>query len=228
MPDWKRLAGKFIVLDGGEGCGKSTQARRLLAFLHETHGLPAAFVRDPGSTKIGEQVRAVLLDPANDAMTVRCETLLYMAARAQMLAEVIGPALERGEVVICDRFVSSTLAYQLAGSDELIREDVLDVARVAVGGRWPDLTILLDAPVEVSQGRVQPKYVPLFADAGDLADPTKDRIERRPVEYHRRVRDGFLDQARRLPRSYAVLDATKGPDAVFADLLGVLGERLGG
>lgn len=223
MPDWSQLAGKFLVLDGGEGCGKSTQLKRLHAFLHERHGLPVTLVRDPGSTKIGEQVRSVLLDPANDAMAMRCEMLLYMAARAQMVGEVINPALSRGEVVLCDRFVSSTLAYQLGG-DGLTRDEILDVGGAAVGGRWPDLTVILDMPVEASQRRVKPKYVPLFAEAGELPDPTKDRIEQRPMSYHKSVRDNFLEQARVLPHRYAVVSADQGPDAVFADLLGVLGK----
>ena len=226
MPDWSKLAGKFLVLDGGEGCGKSTQLKSLHRFLHEQRGLPVALVRDPGSTKIGEQVRGVLLDPANDAMAMRCEMLLYMAARAQMLAEVIRPALSRGEVVLCDRFVSSTLAYQLGGGGEggLTRDEILAVGQAAVGGRWPDLTVILDMPVEASQRRVKPKYVPLFAEAGELPDPTKDRIEQRPMAYHKAVRENFLEQVRVLPHRYAVVDADQSPDAVFADLLGVLGK----
>ena len=223
MPDWSKLAGKFLVLDGGEGCGKSTQLKRLHAFLHEQHDLPVALVRDPGSTKVGEQVRSVLLDPANDAMAMRCEMLLYMAARAQMLAEVIRPALSRGEVVLCDRFVSSTLAYQLGG-DGLTRDEILAVGEAATAGRWPDLTIILDMPVEASQRRVKPKYVPLFAEAGELPDPTKDRIEQRPMAYHAAVRENFLEQVRVLPHRYAVVDADQGPDAVFGDLLGVIGK----
>ena len=223
MPDWSKLAGKFLVLDGGEGCGKSTQLKRLHAFLHDRHGLPVTLVRDPGFTKIGEQVRGVLLDPANDAMAMRCEMLLYMAARAQMVAETINPALARGEVVLCDRFVSSTLAYQLGG-DGLTRDEVTAVGEAATGGRWPDLTIVLDMNVEASQRRVKPKFVPLFADSGELPDPTKDRIEQRPMAYHRQVRENFLEQVRMLPQRYAVVDADQGADAVFADLLGVLGK----
>ena len=222
MPDWSKLAGKFIVLDGGEGCGKSTQLKKLAAFLHDEHGLAVSLVRDPGSTKVGEQVRGVLLDPANDAMAMRCEMLLYMAARAQMVHELINPALARDEVVLCDRFVSATLAYQLGG-DGLTRQDILDVGGVAVGGRWPDLTVILDMDTAASQRRVKPKFVPLFAGADDLPDPTKDRIEQRPMAYHKQVRHHFLEQVRMLPQRYAVVDADRGPNLVFADLLGVLG-----
>src|SRR5450432_3572237 len=105
-----KLAGKFIVFDGGEGCGKSTQAQLLKQVL-EASGSRVLLVRDPGSTTIGELIRAILLNPENDQMSMRCEMLLYMAARAQMMKEIILPALEGGSVVISDRFVSSTLAY---------------------------------------------------------------------------------------------------------------------
>src|SRR5687767_8204110 len=160
MPDWQALRGRFIVLDGGEGCGKSTQARKLAHFLQQH--LPVTLVRDPGTTDIGEKIRAILLDPANDEMGMRCEMLLYMAARAQMMAEIIHPALKRDEVVLCDRFVSSTLAYQLGG-DGLSREEIAAVGEVAIGGLWPDFTLIFDLPVEQSQARVKPKFVPLFA-----------------------------------------------------------------
>src|ERR1700735_1193000 len=108
------LRGKFIVFDGPEGCGKSTQSR-LLGDALEQRGISALVVRDPGTPRIGEQVRAILLDPAHGEMGMRCEMLLYMAARAQMMTEIILPALAEGKVVLCDRFVSSTLAYQLGG-----------------------------------------------------------------------------------------------------------------
>lgn len=223
MPDWQRLRGKLIVLDGGEGCGKSTQARRLLRFL-EGKRLPVSFVRDPGSTDIGEKVRAILLNPAHTDMAMRCEMLLYMAARAQMMAKIIRPALQNGDVVLCDRFVSSTLAYQLGG-DGLTREEITSVGEVAIAGRWPDLTLLFDLPVEQSQARVTAKFVPLFESAADLPDPTKDRIERRPLEYHRQVRQNYLAQASAFPERYAVIDASRQPDEVFVNVLGAL-ERL--
>src|ERR1700735_280853 len=111
MPDLKT---QFIVFDGPDGCGKSTQVRLLGAAL-EQRGQSVLLVRDPGTTSIGEQIRAILLDPAHKEMGMRCEMLLYMAARAQMMTQIILPALEEGKIVICDRFVSSTLAYQLGG-----------------------------------------------------------------------------------------------------------------
>src|SRR5437763_6312922 len=121
-----QLHGKFIVFDGGEGCGKSTQAHLLKDALEADGGSRVLLVRDPGTTAIGEQVREILLNPAHTEMSMRCEMLLYMAARAQLMKETIWPALQRGEVVVSDRFVSSTLAYQLGG-DGLTTHDILRV-----------------------------------------------------------------------------------------------------
>lgn len=225
MPDWQRLRGKFIVFDGGEGCGKSTQARKLLRFLEEQR-LPISFVRDPGTTDIGEKIRAILLNPAHTDMAMRCEMLLYMAARAQMMKQVIRPALEKGDVVLCDRFVSSTLAYQLGG-DGLSRQEITAVGEVAIGGRWPDLTLLFDLPVEQSQARVTAKFVPLFENDVDLPDPTKDRIEQRPLEYHRQVRQNYLAQAKAMPDRHAVIDASRQPEDVFVDVVSAVGRLAG-
>ncbi len=218
MPAAERhpLAGRFIVLDGGEGCGKSTQLHRL----HETlcSEVDICCVRDPGSTLIGERVRDLLLDPNSD-MTMRAEMLLYMAARAQLVVETIRPALLDRKLVLCDRFISSTLAYQ-AGGDGLTATDIEQVGDVAVGGCWPDLTIILDVPTEVAQARVVPKYVPLFADADDAGD--KDRIERRPAAYHRAVRQRFLELAQRHPQNHVVVDASQAVEQVTADVLDVV------
>lgn len=218
MPDWQKLRRKFIVFDGGEGCGKSTQARKLLHYLQREHRLPVSLVRDPGTTDIGEKIRAILLNPAHTDMAMRCEMLLYMAARAQMMSQIIRPALEKGDAVLCDRFVSSTLAYQLGG-DGLKREEIAAVGEVAIGGRWPDLTLIFDLPVEQSQARVRAKFVPLFENAVDLPDPSKDRIEQRPLEYHRQVRQNYLAQAREMPDRHAVIDASRPPDEVFGDVV---------
>lgn len=224
MFDWQRLRGRFIVFDGGEGCGKSTQARKLLHFLQDEQRLPVSFVRDPGTTDIGEKIRAILLNPAHTEMAMRCEMLLYMAARAQMMQQMIRPALVRGEVVLCDRFVSSTLAYQLGG-DGLTAQEISAVGEVAIGGRWPDLTLIFDLPVEQSQARVTAKFIPLFEGAADLPDPTKDRIEQRPLEYHRQVRANYLAQAKAAPDRFAVIDASRSPELVFEDVLRAVGSR---
>jgi dTMP kinase len=197
------LRGKFIVFDGTEGCGKSTQAKLLRERIAERAGGPEVLlVRDPGTTRIGEQVRAILLDPAHGEMGMRCEMLLYMAARAQMMAEVIAPALAAGKLVLCDRFVSSTLAYQLGG-DGLTAADIRAVAGVAIRGRWPDLTILLDMPAEASLARVT---------------RARDRIEQRPLAYHEQVRRNYLAQAQADPAHYRVIPADRDVEAVAADV----------
>ena len=193
----------FIVLDGTEGSGKSTQARLLHERLRQDLGPDrVVLVRDPGTTRIGEHVRAVLLDPANVEMSMRAEMLLYMAARAQMMAEVILPALAAGKTVLCDRFVSSTLAYQVGG-DGLTDPDVRAVAEIAIRGRWPDLTVLLDLPAAASFARIH---------------RDKDRIEQRPMDYHERVRNNYLAQAKADPARYRVIDAARDPDAVHEDV----------
>ena len=195
------MTGFFLVLDGTEGCGKSTQVR-LLEQRIRASGLEVLVVRDPGTTRIGEQIRAILLDPRNAEMAMRCEMLLYMAARAQMMAEVVLPALAAGKVVLSDRFVSSTLAYQLGG-DDLTADEIRCVAQVAIAGRWPDRIILLDMPAERSLARVQ---------------RAKDRIERRPLSYHQQVRQNYLAQAKAQPDRYAVVDADRPVEQVAQDV----------
>lgn len=194
-------SGAFLVLDGTEGSGKSTQGRLLQERLR-TLGREAVLVRDPGTTRIGEQIRAILLDPAHTEMSMRCEMLLYMSARAQMMAEVIEPALASGKTVICDRFVSSTLAYQLGG-EGLSADEIRSVADIAIKGRWPDLTILLDLPADKSLARVK---------------RAKDRIEQRPAAYHEQVRRNYLAQASADPRRYRVIDADRPVEQVAADV----------
>jgi dTMP kinase len=193
----KFLAGKFIVLDGGEACGKSTQAAMLRQRLEQSGAVVVA-VRDPGSTPVGEAIRGILLDPEQKEMTMRCEMLLYMAARAQMMGQIILPALQKGAVVICDRFVTSTLAYQ-SGGDGLGDDEIRRVAEVAIRGRWPDLTLILDLPVDIAAGRMNRK---------------KDRIESRPREYHEQVRQRYLKLAQADPRHVKVIDATAKTEIV--------------
>jgi dTMP kinase len=208
------LRSKFIVFDGGEGCGKSTQAAMLAQRL-EAEGLGVLSVHDPGTTRIGGMIRKILLDPENTDMNMRCEMLLYMAARAQMMTELILPALKDGKVVISDRFVSSTLAYQLGG-DGLTAQDIRSVADVAIRGRWPDLTIILDMPLEKSTARVRPKFT-LFPDDPD-AGVEKDRIEQRSLAYHAQVRKNYLEQAKLDPKRYKIIDGSRAPPQVHEDV----------
>ena len=188
MPD----TGLFIVFDGSEGCGKTTQVSLLKQRL-EAQGRSVLLVRDPGTTRIGEQIRTILLNPDHDEMAMRCEMLLYMAARAQMMVETILPALAEGKTVISDRFVSSTLAYQLGG-DGLTAADIRAVADIAIRNRWPDLTLILDMPVKTSMARVR---------------RAKDRIEQRPIAYHEEVRRNYLSQAASDPQRYKIINADR-------------------
>ena len=196
------LRGRFLVFDGPDGSGKSTQFRRFADHC-QARGLVVTEVREPGGTSIGEHIRKVLLDPANDSMAMRCEMLLYMASRAQLFEERIVPALSRGELVLADRFTSSTLAYQgTAGG--LPVEDILAVGKVATGNRWPDLTVIFDVDERVAASRLSPLL---------------DRIEQRGAEFHRKVREGYLRQVREFPDRYRAVDASRRPDEVFRDLL---------
>jgi dTMP kinase len=215
---FQHLRGKFIVFDGNEGCGKSTQAHMLKDAL-EAERVGTLLVRDPGTTRIGEMVRAILLDPKNTEMGTRCEMLLFMAARAQMMKEIIRPALGEGKCVISDRFISSTLAYQLGG-DGLTEAEIINVGQAAVEKHWPDLTFILDLPVEESIARVRPKFT-LFPDDPN-AGVEKDRIELRSVEYHEKVRQNYLSQARNKKLKYKVVDANRGFDDVHKDVMKIL------
>jgi dTMP kinase len=210
MDAWvERLGGRFIVFDGPDGSGKSTQFERFARRCEEA-GLPVCTVREPGGTAVGEQVRRILLDPANTEMGVRCEMLLYMASRAQLVEQIIRPALAQGSLVLADRFISSTLAYQgTAGG--LDPEEIRRVGLVAVGETWPDLTIIFDVPAAVAATRIS---------------ENRDRLEQRDAEYHRRVRQGFLDQAAAAPDSYIVIDASPDEDTVFAALVAELSARM--
>jgi len=167
--------GLFITFEGTEGCGKSTQAGMLYAYLRKK-GRKAVFIREPGSTAIGEKIRRVLLDRKNGNMSRECELLLYMAARAQIVHEKIRPKLEEGYIVICDRYLDSTRAYQGygLGMDQHIIEKI---GRFVTPGATPDLTILLDIPAGRGLRHRELK---------------KDRIESRDLVYHRRVRRGYL------------------------------------
>jgi dTMP kinase len=218
----KHLRGKFIVIDGPEGAGKSTQLKLLLSSL-EAAKLDVLAVRDPGSTRIGEQIRAVLLNPDNVDMGMRCEMLLYMAARAQMMRQQIRPALDAGRTVVSDRFVSSTLAYQLGG-DGLSADEIRRVADIAIEGRWPDVTLLLDLPVEISFARVKPKYLlPFPSPVQDaVGQSVRDRIEQRPIEYHRKVRENYLAQAKADPKRYRVISAEGSAEAVHDLIMNAL------
>jgi len=196
-----RLAGRFLVFDGPDGSGKSTQFRRF-ADAAQRAGLSVCEVREPGGTPIGERIRDLLLDPSSGEMDVRCEMMLYMASRAQLVAERIAPAVEAGRLVLADRFISSTLAYQgTAGG--LAPDDILKVGDVAIGGFWPDLVVVFDVDE---------------ATAAQRLNPLLDRMEAKGAAYHRRVRHGYLDQAAAHPDRHLVIDARADVETVFERL----------
>ncbi len=189
------LAGRFLVIDGPDGAGKSTQTA-LLADALGKGGLTVRQVRDPGGTAIGDRIREILLDPSCDEMAVRTELMLYMASRAQLVAEIVRPALQAGECVLSDRYISSTIAYQGAGGADV--DEVRTVGDIAVGSLWPDLTIILDLPSDEGLTR-----------AAKRSDP--DRMEAKAREFHRRVRELFLAQAKQDPARCVVVDASGEP-----------------
>jgi dTMP kinase len=223
MTTWTNLRGKFIVFDGNEGCGKSTQAALTRDRLAE-EGLDVLLVRDPGTTRIGEQIRQILLHPDHTDMSMRAEMLLYMAARAQMMKEIIQPALDAGRLVLSDRFISSTLAYQLGG-DGLTAQEIRAVGDIAISGRWPDLTIIFDLPIEISSRRVRPKFP--AGSTGPGASGRKDRIELRSPAYHEQVRQNFLQQAKDHPESYRIIDASRSVEQVQEDVGNCIEELIG-
>jgi len=202
-----KLAGKFIVIDGPDGAGKSTQLALLAEHLR-SGGLAVTETRDPGGTRIGDRIREILLDRANAGMSVGCEMLLYMASRTQLMDEVIGPALKAGRCVLCDRWVSSTVAYQVA-EGKATAGDVMETYKIALGDVWPDLTIILDLPAEDGLARISGKA---------------DRMEAKGAEFHSKVRQLFLRQVEDAPRRFAVVDAAGSIDEVQRRLQGRVAE----
>ena len=207
----QKLSGRFIVLDGPDGSGKSTQIRLLAEALSGAGAEPMS-VRDPGGTAIGDRIRQILLDRENNEMSVECELMLYMASRAQLVSQVIRPAMERGQCVLSDRYISSTIAYQGAGG--MSAGDVRAVADVAVGGLWPDLTIILDIDPEDAFGRIATRV--------DSAGPGLDRMEMKALSFHKQVRRMFLEQARQSPSTFAVVPATGDVQQVHARVMDTL------
>jgi dTMP kinase len=189
--------GLLIALEGGEGVGKTTQARLLSIWLREL-GYDVVSTQEPGATKVGMRLRALLLDTSLPGPSPRAETLMYAADRAEHVDQLIGPALDRGAVVVTDRYLDSSIAYQGRGR-KLPVSDVVGLNRWATGGLTPDLTILLDLPAE--QGLMR------RARSGD-------RLEAEPTEFHERVRAGFLAQAHAEPQRYLVLDASQRPEDI--------------
>lgn len=208
--------GRFITFEGGEGCGKSTQVVRLAAAL-EARGLKVLLTREPGGTRLSELIRTLLKDEAEDPPVDRAELLLFLAARAQLVRNVIAPALEAGTWVISDRFSDSTVAYQGYGRG-LPVDFVRQANDFACEGLRPDLTFLLDLDPETAERRMRGREA--------ATNTSADRIERAGSGFHARLRKGFLELAAADAPRFSVVDASKSPDEVAGEVLGECLARL--
>lgn len=205
--------GKFITLEGGEGAGKSTQVGLLAQTLRDS-GLTVVTTREPGGVPNSEAIRELLLADRGDPWDPMTEALLHFAARREHLTQLILPAMDRGDWVICDRFADSTMAYQSYGLG-VARPAIDALYRESVGAFGPDLTFILDLPVEEGLARA--------AGRGNAAD----RYESMGLDFHRRLRDGFLDIAAREPNRCAVLDARSSVEDISEQMIAVVRDRLG-
>ena len=196
--------GLFITFEGTDGAGKTTQIGRLTADLRQA-GYEVCLTREPGGTPISEQIREMLLNPDHSEMAATTELLLYAASRAQHVSEVIKPALEAGQIVISSRFADATVVYQGYGRG-LDLETINRLNRIATDGVTPDVTIVLDLPVEVGLQRVQ-------NSRGGL-----DRLEREKIEFHRRLREGYQTIARQEPQRLKIIDAQVSPEQVYGQI----------
>jgi dTMP kinase len=210
--------GYFITFEGIEGCGKTTQLR-LLAGRLASDGYRIVTTREPGGCAISDQIRSILLDADNRAMQPLTELLLYAAARAQHVAEVIRPALESGNVVLCDRFSDATIAYQSFGRG--IGRTTIDLlSTLACQALSPDLTILIDCEASVGLGRARQR---IEATAG----PREERFELESLEFHQQVRHGYLELAKREPGRFVVIDGNATPDEIAVVIASRVMPRIG-
>jgi len=211
--DWKnKFAGKFIVLDGPDGGGKSTQCDLLARWLRE-NGIDVVKTHDPGGTKIGDQIRQLLKYGAKGRMDVHTETMLFMASRAQLVAEVIRPALEKGKTVLSDRFISATCAYQGSGGYPI--EKIIELGKFAIEDVWPHLTIIIDVSAEEGRERTgQKRYQKSKTNHKDsnqnylFESVTPDRFDSRTLDYHRKVRTWFLRLGKKYPGIVKVVNGS--------------------
>jgi dTMP kinase len=200
----RKSTGKFIVLDGPDGCGKTAQTKLLADWLKE-QGISTESFRDPGGTAIGEKIRQILLNPEHIAMSTETEVMLYMAARVQLWAEKITPALKENKCVILDRWLSSTCAYQ-GHAGGFGTDNVIKIAEDCLERPWPDLTVILDVDLETAAKRLKK----------DL-----DRMERKGDGYHKKVREGFLGLAKGR-KNFVIIDGTSDIETVHKKVLEVI------
>lgn len=204
--------GLFISIEGGEGAGKSTQNRHLVKWLTE-QGYDVVEAREPGGTTVSEQIRQVLLDTRNAGLNSTAELLLMFAARSQLVEEVIQPALAAGKLVLCDRFVDASYAYQ-GGGRQLGFETVTVIDKLVLKGLKPDLTLLFDLPVETGMARVTGRG-------------SADRFEIESLRFFERVRQSYLERAAADPKRFRIIDASQGEQHVWTQVEAVLRKELG-
>jgi dTMP kinase len=202
MPLKKKPTGRLISFEGSEGSGKSTQIARLAEHFQKARR-EVVTTREPGGTEIGEQIRNIIVhNSKGDEMCAETELLLFAAARAQLVREVIAPALMRGAIVLSDRYLDSSTVYQGIGRN-LAADPVAQINRFAVGNVMPDMTIVIDVPTEIGLARLKQR-------ASDLPD----RMERENVDFYKKIRDGYLVLAKGMPERFLVIDGTKSEDAI--------------
>lgn len=211
------MSGLFVTFEGIEGCGKTTQASRLKAAL-EKRGKGVILTREPGGTAVGTKLREILLDPMTRHLVPLAELLLYEADRAQHVTETIRPALDAGKIVLCDRYIDASTAYQ--GAARGVAPDTVEALnRIATGGLVPDLTLLLDLPADLSVGRARERAI----NAG--AKP--DRFEREALPFHEAVRSGYLAIATRFPGRFVKIAGDRAVEEIERDVLEIVWSRVG-
>jgi dTMP kinase len=222
--------GKFITFEGLDGTGKSTQMRKLAAVLR-AGGHKVVETREPGGTATGEKIRRVLLDSSTEGLAPLAEMALMFASRAQHIAEVIEPALEHGQIVLCDRFTDSTEAYQGSGR-KLGSEVVMELHRLLCGGLQPDLTILLDSDPAMSVGRARRRNRRAAHGANPISHknagrhPDENRFEQQNRGFFTRVREGYMAIAAREPQRVVAVDASGTPGQTHRRIMEVVGRRM--
>ena len=207
----RSILGVFISFEGIEGCGKTTQVE-LLAMLLLQRGIPHVVTREPGGTRLGNLMRSILLDPAHNEIDPLTELFLYAADRAQHTAEVIRPALDDRQWVICDRFADATTVYQGYGRGQNLNL-IKQLNQWATRGLWPSLSLILDCPVEIGLNRARRRHIETSLNG------LEDRFEQQDFSFHQKVREGYLELAAQFPERFRVLDASIGVEPLHEKII---------
>lgn len=213
-----KMKSLLITFEGIEGCGKTTQAKLLYKYLL-SEGHSCLLTREPGGTRIGDKIRVLLLHSGNSELVLKAELFLYLASRCQLMEEAILPALKRGDLVICDRFIDSTVVYQ--GIVQGIELDLIkELNYIATSGIIPDLTILIDCPVEIGLKRTQTR-VKKVKSGNDYR-----RFEEKELDFHYKVRKGYLELCEKDPERIKRIDGTKGIQTIHKEIVSIVNNRL--